>query len=456
MKPMTSMFAFLLGISLCVQPVTSLAQDTSHQHGGAQTQSWTKAPSIVASRTPMATVIPFSTSTQYMLAGTVGWDQPAPVHWVSAMSGTPAMVVSAEYLASGGIAGCSDDCAGDGCCGACGGQQSNSCGCSQVGILGAFGPLGDCGCCRPRWFDIYTGVMYLKRDNQTSNVDFTIQDGESVLGTDRLGAEDEELGMRFTASLFTGPGSSLEAAYFGLFEWSSTASVVGSDNLESVLNQFGALQECPAAADASQHTISHDTSLYSVEVNLRRRWRSADCRFHSSALIGARYVNLEEDFDHLAIRTVNTGSLRYLVSTQNDLIGAQVGGESFLCVIPGLMIGADVKAGAYGNSANQNTVINCGDDGAEVSYNEEESNWDICGLGEANAMVVLRLTPRLTLRAGYSVLYMHNVALAPENYNDVPPEVLGPPAEADVRTVGIDTDGKPLYHGFVGGGEFTW
>jgi len=49
------------------------------------------------------------------------------------------------------------------------------------------------------------------------------------------------------------------------------------------------------------------------------------------------------------------------------------------------------------------------------------------------------------------------VALAPENLNETPPNVLFPPGSgSSSRVPGINANGDVLYHGFTIGMEWMW
>ncbi|MEX0937632.1 MAG: hypothetical protein WDZ59_07205 [Pirellulales bacterium] len=339
------------------------------------------------------------------------------------------------------------DLDGDGSC--------DTCAAGGRGGIGQFaGPYYD-GTCGPRWFDAHVEAMYLKRENVGRQVNFT-SDGAAglgepliVLSTDDLGFDDEP-GFRLTLRHEVGPASVIEGSYFGTFHWDSVASVASStDNLFSVFSDFGGPVLFPGFSDTDQaffHSIEYTSELHSVELNWRRDWMSSTWRTYGSFLMGARYVQLSEDFRHLT-RT-DTGSMNYLVETENDLAGFQVGGDAYFCVFPGLTFGGEVKAGVYNNSADQSTVVRA--TSLDPALVETEGSDDVAMVAEGGAIVVYQVSPSFSLRGGYQFVYIDGVALAPENFNGEPPFLGGP------RDVFINDNGDAFYHGPTAGLEWMW
>lgn len=327
------------------------------------------------------------------------------------------------------------------------------------------GPQGDGKCCTPRWFDLSVELFTLKRDNVSRTVNFTsdgiagIAPPNIVLSTDNLSFNDEDAeGVRVTLCTILGPGSNLEVTYFGFQNFATSASATsGTKNLFSAFSEFGnnPFNGYSDTGQASYHGIEYSSLLDSVELNIRHRWSSENCRFHGSKLIGMRYVRLDEELlfktrgagvDPATLADLNQ-SMNYLTFAQNDLVGFQVGGDLFFSAMPGLRIGADIDGGIYGNCASQDTSILSSTVNPE--QREVKSRTEAALVAETNFAVVYSVNSRLTLRAGYTLFYMNGVALGPENFNAIAPQ-LGP------RTPAINVDGTVFYHGYNGGIEWTW
>ncbi len=87
------------------------------------------------------------------------------------------------------------------------------------------------------------------------------------------------------------------------------------------------------------------------------------------------------------------GWMNYLVSTSNSLTGAQVGGDLWVCIMPGLSIGGEAKAGLYGNRSTQRTTIDAYSIGDPVQEKVTENG--AAFLGDANVTLLWRSEPAL-------------------------------------------------------------
>ncbi len=344
---------------------------------------------------------------------------------------------------------------GSGCCGGCGGcahcagwwhRLKSGCGMFAAQHLGyKHGPYGDGGCCLPRWFDVHAEWLYWTRDFNDS-----LQlASQGILGPDALNLNDldfdNQSGFRITWAYPIAPASALEVTYFGQLNWASSAVATGDYNLFSVFSDFGSspLNGYPQTDYAALQSVSLSTELDNGELNLRHRWISANCLIHSSWLVGARYLRLQEDMIYQT--ETQTSGLSYRLKTDNDLVGAQMGTDLFLCLTPRFKIGGEIEAGIYGNNARQRTNIQCPD---WVGLKERNHETDVAFIGEAGVMALFRVTPRLTGRAGYQALFLDGVALAADNFNTVSP--------FSARTSFIDNDGNIVMHGATVGFEWTW
>jgi hypothetical protein len=291
-----------------------------------------------------------------------------------------------------------------------------------------------------------------------------------VLSTDDFDFH-HEAGFRFSAAVHIMSAGNLEFSYLGTFNWNSHAAVTSPlDELYSIFSDFGT-NPPPSAGppitlggytdtDAAElHAIDYSSKFDSFELFYRKRWMGPSCRLQGSWLAGVRYFLLDESFLHStrvdaqdpnAPANPNArilGAMDYHVDTYNSMTGFQLGGDLWAGIIPGLKIGAEVKAGIYGNRADQGTVIYATSLGAPVV--ESVRHDDVAFLGEFNAMGLYRINYNWTFRAGYQVLYVDGVALAAENFNIEPPFAGG-------RTVVINDNGNVLFHGFTIGLEWMW
>jgi hypothetical protein len=173
-------------------------------------------------------------------------------------------------------------------------------------------------------------------------------------------------------------------------------------------------------------------------------------RIQGSWLVGLRYVYLLEDFTYYSASQVNDASQNTLVSAMNSMTGAQLGGDLWVCIMPGLSLGGEAKAGLYGNHARQHTIIDVFPDA--LQYAERVTEDSAAFVGDANLTLLWRMSQNWTFRTGYTFLWMSEVALASENLNPNVP-LVGFPTPREAL---IDNGGDVFYHGFTAGFEYLW
>lgn len=342
-------------------------------------------------------------------------------------------------------------CRGLGClhCGGRGGLLGD--------VLGITGPYDDGGCCAPRWYDFAVDFMLLTRDTVDRGVDLTSEGvgGPIVLSTDQLDF-DEAAGFRFSGMFQVTAGGSVEFTYYGTFHWHKSATVSSdTDSLFSVVSDFG--QNPPGGFaetdNSSFQRIDYSSTFDNFEINFRRRWIAPNCRYQGSWLAGVRYFKLDEDFQYITVNTTN-GIADFDVNTNNSLTGFQAGGDLWLCVVPGLRVGGEFKAGIFGNHASQGTTITA--TSLALPFNESMTVNDVAFVSNLDLMMLYRLNYNWTFKLGYQFLFVDGVALASENFNPTPPAVFaGVPGDL-IRSESINDNGNVFYHGLMIGAEFLW
>jgi hypothetical protein len=358
-------------------------------------------------------------------------------------------------------------------CGYCGGTGCDACGRGMGGlgngllgdVFGLVAPYPDGGCAAVRWYDFSVDFMRLRRENAGRNVDFASfgidQANGIALSLDDI-EFDEEASFRFSAMFQFGPGSSLEFTYFGLFYWDQRLTATGPNNIFSAYSEFGLnpADGFPETDESDLQYLDYESSFDSFEVNFRQRCMAPNCRFQGSWVAGVRYFKLDEDLNYFTQSPINalpppddiTPTSLTNINVHNNLIGAQVGGDLWVCVLPGLRVGGELKAGVYHNHIAQDTFIgiNTIDNG---TFTEELTANDVAFVGQADLLMTYRLNYQWTLRAGYQFLFVDGVALAGENFNPVLPNVFN---EGSNRVPNINDNGNVFYHGWNLGLEFMW
>ena len=375
-------------------------------------------------------------------------------------------------------------CGGVGCLACSGGDCGSLFSGRLAGLLGPLAPYSEGGRSSQRWFDLYAGTIGLRRTSDVggfsnativNNLPLTFgtgdvisqQGGNPVLRASDLDLDKMRYGLELIAALQTGPGSNLEARYFGLVKAKDSRAIQSlNPDLQSVFSDFGTN---PAGGfddtdNSFIHGISYESELHNGEVNYRRRWVSPFAAIQGSWLGGLRYFDLDERFGFAAVGSFNNtftaDQLRFAnidTFTRNQLTGFQLGGDMWVSLIPGVMAGVEGKAGIFGNHAESETVVVAN----SVPLGREHiQDGKTAYLAEAVASVVYRLTYSWSFKASYNVLYIDNLALAPENFNSRDmTSLLGAGATGSFglgRSPFINVDSEALYQGFSVGGEFLY
>lgn len=409
-------------------------------------------------------------------------------------------------LLGGGLA-CRDGSCGPGVGGRLPGLSG---GCSLLSgnvmrrILGPFAPYSD-GCGSQRWFDIYAGTTAFTRSSKWGGIGSTqqvfetgaflttdvissvgtgtpavpppntttpgqvAQPGTPALLVSSLDMDKYRAGLELIGNIQIGPGSNVEVRYFGLNKWSDSRTVINTAaNLYSVFSQWGT---APATGfddtDRSLiHTISYTSKFDNGEVNYRRRWMGNNPAFQGSWLGGIRYFELDEKFGFAATGSRNNtfalNQLRFFnmdTRTQNHLVGFQLGADLWTTIVPGISVGNELKGGVYNNNVSVNSVVRSN---SVVAADESLARDRAAFLVEYNAQAIYRMTYSWTVRGGYNLLYIDNVALAPENFNSRLTTATVPAPGAAIADFGanrfpfINANGHALYHGFTLGAEYMW
>ena len=218
--------------------------------------------------------------------------------------------------------------------------------------------------------------------------------------------------------------------------------------------------------------VSYESNINNFELNLRfnprsrpgrlvlypeGRWRR-ECQrgMVGSYLVGVRVMSIDEGFDwrtqgrfEVDGTPFSEVSAAYLVTTHNDLVGLQFGGELMYrnCKYSW---GARAKAGPYINFASHVSRVTtdaAGDPYAQIfpDYRISASKDDMAFIGEAGLVGTYKWRPNLILRASYDFMWVAGLAIAPEQitYATDPPD-------------SIKVKGLGAYQGLSLGFEWLW
>lgn len=216
--------------------------------------------------------------------------------------------------------------------------------------------------------------------------------------------------------------------------------------------------------NSTRQTIDYASDYKSFELNYRVKqrlgrdqlvmdangeWhRAANSGFEREYLAGLRFMNLGETLDWQAFDILEdqAGTLgndgRYRIETDNDMIGIQLGG-GITYQAPRWSIGLSCRGGVFANDATGQTTLNFTSDNVD-DFNLYLKEDELSFIGEARLLGRFHLTPNISLRAAYEMMYMESVALAPYQATFIPEFAF------------LNTTGDPFYHGASFGFEGYW
>jgi putative beta barrel porin BBP7 len=323
-------------------------------------------------------------------------------------------LVGLILLGSGGWATC-----------ALGGEGDAACGCVE-----------DCAACPAGW-TIRTGIVCLARSSPDDAI--LVTDSFTPAGAELLDAADHRFGFEIGPDLSVvrqGEPFDLTFRWFQVHDWIATTPGVISPG-GAVVQYATPLGNTVLPAEVSSRYLS---TLESFELNLERPLNCA-----CWVLAGIRYLQLDEELAILQDIGLGINPTTNTVETANQLLGVQLGARAMLWHCDDLFqIEGFAKAGIYGvDAASQVEVEQTGGlaDGTFASDN------DVAFVGELGVSVRYRVSCSVSAIAGYQLLWIEGVALAPDQI---------PLADPISGLAGIDTGGGAFYHGAVLALEVSW
>jgi hypothetical protein len=385
---------------------------------------------------------------------------------------------------SGGGGGEYSGCSGDGGC-----NQGGYPGCCPMGCGGTDPPIGydlmnDTGIegdlvdqRGPHYWDVRAETVFMQRNKSFgNNVDFTVMNvgGPVVLSSNQLNIEDVNWGFRVMGRYDICPLSVIEFGYMGILDFSDKASFTDpSNNLFSLFSKdpiTGVFGTSPLGVNipggpnpfterATTQSIELDSDLQSAEISWRRYWLGYIPRISGTLLAGFRFTKVDENFvfssqgsEPLPQTVMPLAALEYKENCENNLAGLQAGGDIWISLMQGFRIGTEGKVGVYDNHSQlTNHIITTPFGIQPPSLLEEFKNDKAAFIGEASIDAVADILPSLSIRAGYEVLFLNQLVLAGENFNQTSPY-----GNQGPRVPFVNTDGELFYHGGHVGIEYIW
>jgi hypothetical protein len=269
-------------------------------------------------------------------------------------------------------------------------------------------PCEDCNRLRYPTSYVWAEGLILTRDNDARNrpLVLDVNSGDVLLSVGDTDF-DWDGGLRVGYACREYDAWGVEFVYLGYFDQTASASVTSSDDLRLP----GALGLAVNNFFAADNVRVHYTSdLQSAEANFD--YGCGDCNSSIDWLVGFRYLYLGEGYGIRAYDSAES-TTRYNVGTDNNLFGAQIGARARKCH-GCFAVEGTTKAGIYGNwmEQDQAPIIDFPD--FEFRPRRESDGGDVAFVGDVNLSGIYQVTEVWGLRAGYNVIWIDGVALAPE------------------------------------------
>ncbi|MCP4891548.1 MAG: hypothetical protein P1U77_01815 [Rubripirellula sp.] len=339
-------------------------------------------------------------------------------------------------------------CQGNGCpvCEACHPLALGSC-------LKKLLPYTRAGLCAQRWYDLSAEAVFLGHTNGGVNGALTSRgaSGPIVLSTGDAGSGDDlEAGIRLSGALICGVGGNIEGTYMGGNQWNSSASVIGTADLFSVISDFGVTPTAGGFADTDSQDsqqVSIASEFHSAELNYRRRWMGPYCRFQGSWLAGLRYLRYED-----GLRYSGTGAGgSFIIDDQltNGMFGVQGGFDLWWNLCPGINLGMGMKGGWVENKVGRDTRYQTFIVPIDQSFDDTKHNDTV--FGEFEAKMIYRFSHSWSFRTAYYALAVDDVGFGVVDADSIFNTFQGsPPQPPRSQTNSL------VVQGFSFGTEYLW
>lgn len=266
----------------------------------------------------------------------------------------------------------------------------------------------------PTWY-VQLDAMWLDRSDARNARLLEDENGPGAPGQQPTLLETDDLeydtawGPRISLGCRLDDCRHVELTYFGLNHWTAEQGVVSTAVPFNLTLPFQS-QVDSNFDGAERFRASNASDLHSLELNCFVE----PCGCHCCVLpfCGIRYFNFHDELN-LSIVEGNNREGRYDIDADNHLIGYQVGGIIDRAVTHRFSWNVVGKVGGYLNLSRQSTLLSA-DDGATVYRDVTDHEEDLAFLGEVGVNLVYQVSRHVSLTAGYQVLWVDGIALAPE------------------------------------------
>jgi len=257
-------------------------------------------------------------------------------------------------------------------------------------------------------FTAYADYVALNRDH-LNNKKVVSSPGKNLGTKKTLDRFKFESGYRVGLFYHTGSFNSFEASFMHVNEWEGSSHIKGMANLSFPFSNPSFAQDFFQANYAREE---YKSQFNTAEVNWWYHFTPRRVNYFSfSSILGIRYIPLDEEF-HLTFKK-NTYRSSYDVETKNRLYGGHIGGNLQWNPTDALSWEITGKAGAFYNPVENHLFVgDLNNTVTLVRFQREGSTTTF--LGEAALLLSYQLGRYVNVHLGYQILYLANLALAPE------------------------------------------
>lgn len=288
----------------------------------------------------------------------------------------------------------------------------------------------------PRWI-VQGGAVILHRSSPSNLTLFS----DATTGAELVNARSYDFGWSAGPDIAVwrrlNPSDYLEVRFFDV---ASFTAAQGFDSSGPVVVNTAPPVSTPGATSIS---TAYGSSLYSTEINFRRRFSP-----WGTWLAGFRTLQVRDDFNVYAALPIIGVNAHFETNAHNFLYGAQTGLALDVWNRGPLQLQGLCKAGLYGNAANQATtdLVSVGGSPSFLALGAWGRGSQAAFVGEIGLTAVWQWTDRIYLRGGYQLLWIDGLALATNQF----------PSLNLATQSGLSTGGGVFYHGALTGLEFRF
>jgi hypothetical protein len=282
----------------------------------------------------------------------------------------------------------------------------------DVGYAETDSDLAECvdeGACCPKW-TVDAGVVFFTRNaasgrpsavvDQVTYSPFSVDQIFDMAGSGLTAAVGPDIAL----SRCLGPCWDLNARFFQIDGWNNRR------NFEVSSPNFMGITAYNTDWNGQTISMGYASRLYNVELNLR--WKRCE---RVPLIAGFRMLGLDEEFRFGGAYAGGSYAEWANTRTNNVLCGGQIGAEPVLWDRCGrFRLDGVVKAGIFGNYAHQRTLLTSRGLGLESQADSVPSF-----VGELGLIGTCKLNECWSIRGGYEVLWITNLALAPDQASTV-------------------------------------